>query len=478
MVKTKGLLVVGGLFLCLGLSIHSWLSAHEWSSEFDGTLSTLQGHKFQACGEGLNAFSNSVHKMVRSRCTTCHENNSGPATGPSFAIENVNLSYERIRRYVNFANIPSSYFVRKGGNQHCVAHGVNCEITHDDVLRELNAWWESGEKICPQNGKFFTGRVAIPAQLPNRDQGYTMMRWDLGSASPDFAGSVLEIEVQRFADRVDASPGGYRFRKPRLVARDYSLKIKDLKILINGKYDVLANAYVGIKQSVNAGPTGAVLSARPMIVIQDQAQGDEALISFEVLRKAAPVQCNATKLFSESVGKLVEVRNCRECHMAAGTAGNRMFPMDSDTNQLCADFLQRTDFNRPLSSASIEYAYKGVNGHLKVIPSLREVVPIWTNWIQAESAGRGKVTYREIAPLLVENKCVECHNPERLKGKLDLSRFPFTHRGSAEDQNQIVRVMIERMENRDDPMPSPPADMVNVESVEKFKTWLDDGLPE
>jgi hypothetical protein len=355
-------------------------AAVDWQTSFEPR---------DTCDQGLTAFQNSVHALVRERCVACHER--GP--GPAFAVPDVAQSYAHILRYVNFDDIPNSYFVTKGGNMHCQLYGVNCQTNQADVEAVLRGWWDAGEDSCPRKGRFFSEAVALPTELPSRQQGFVPMRWSLQTIDQSLLrGAVFEVEVQKFADAGQDAPGAYRFRKPRLASPDKHLRVENVKLLVNGKFDVLANAYTAIASSVtakaipSAGALGQpVLSAKPMIVPEDIAGADKIVVSFEVLQQESAARtCRAQTSFTQNVLPVVTARNCRGCHGdAAQVAGQRFF-MSADNGALCNEFLQRVDFNVLMNSPLIDYPLRGANDHARIIPRLDEVTPAWTDWIRAE----------------------------------------------------------------------------------------------
>ncbi len=477
-------LILAFAFVCSGCAGER--AAPGLSSEDQALLSTLGSHYLSPCEEGMAAFETTVHPFVRENCAGCHENEGGPAIGPSFAVEQVKKSYSRIRRLTNFADVDGSRFVEHGGNQHCATYGIECGITHEKVREVVMAWWEAGEKSC-RAGQVFTEPAPLPANLPYAvDGAYVPMRWPLDSLGTEFIGSVFEIEVQKFIDASEQGKGAYRFRRPRLLAAAQPLDIRTVRVLVNDKFDVAATVFEQIDQRVGAAPIPAsgepphpLLSSKPLLVIDDQGQAsDQIVISFErlSLAEAAP-SCAAFDEFEANVYPVMVARNCSGCH-GGGNAGSpdpaavARFDMNLDLPALCAAAVQRIDFHSAGTSVLIDFALRGVHGHPKVIPVVAEVVPAWTDWVESERKAQRPVTFAEHIVPLVEN-CMPCHSQAVETSGLTLETYPFKHKVMTE-QKEIVERMIKRLEDPFDPMP--PSGNLGAPVVDMVRLWMKDGL--
>jgi hypothetical protein len=356
------------------------------------------------CQAGVTAFTNSVHALIRTHCTHCHDVNADIRQGPPFAVADPADSYSRVSRLVNWDDPNSSYFITKGGNRHCVGYGYDCATGAPELEAALNSWWTSGESTCPRLGNFFTAQLPLPANLPVGRDNWVPMRFDLSNVDPSLDQALFEIEVQHFAAPADPSPGAYRFRKPRLASVLNPVHLKGIRVLVNGKWDSFADAYVPLEITVGSAPIPAdarkplphpVLSADPLIVTEDKPSGDVISIAFEGLNAVAQApRCKALTLYQSNVAPTLKARNCYYCH----SGGDQNLPGDDSNGALsrlsfagtdaalCSRLLQRVTPWNPQISPLISYPLKGSWEHPRIIPSVSEVSPSWTDWINAELA--------------------------------------------------------------------------------------------
>jgi hypothetical protein len=359
------------------------------------------GHQFDTCQAGVTAFTSSVHALIRTHCTHCHDVNADIRQGPPFAVADPTDSYGRVERLVNWDNLAQSYLVTKGGNRHCVGYGFDCQTGPDEIMAALNAWWSGGESTCPRLGNFFSDEVVLPAGLPTGADSWVKMRWDLSNIDPSLDGALFEVEAQQFAAPNGTVKGAYRFRKPRLASVLNPVHVKGIRILVNGKFDSFADEYVTVDQTVAAAPIPsdasaplphAVLSADPLIVSEDQGvAADKLSLGFDVLQAVAmPPKCKALPLYQKGVVPAINARNCYYCHGGGsqnlpGTEPARSrLSFAGDDAGLCAKLVQRATAWNPQISPLIAYPLKGAFEHPRIIPSVSEVFPGWTNWIAAE----------------------------------------------------------------------------------------------
>jgi hypothetical protein len=378
-----------------------------WSEQEVEKRRQVGGHVFRACDAGIAAFRTSVHSLIRARCVACHDVNATVRQGPPFAVADPAESYSRVERHVKWDDRPNSYLVIKGGNRHCVGYGFDCATGPEDLRAVVEQWWTGGESSCPRLGKYFTQPQKLPANLPTGRDSWVAMRFDLSEIDPSLDGAIFEIEVQHFAQPGDGLPGAYRFRKPRLASVLNPVRLKGIKVLINGKYDAFANGYVPLELTVGAAPIPAdpkiplphpVLSADPLIVAQDLASGDQISIAFDDLKAVAVVPgCRSLALYQKGVVPTLNARKCTYCH--GGNDPNEPPPTDPMMIQarkrlsfagndaaLCGKLLQRvTPWNHRISPL-IAYPLKGIYDHPRIIPSISEVSPGWLDWMAAELA--------------------------------------------------------------------------------------------
>src|SRR5262249_48872626 len=145
------------------------------------------------CVVGREAFEKTVYSYIRdsNRCVRCHRD-QGP--GPSFASDDVNTSYARLKRLANPQDPAKSTFVLFGGNDHC-----GCGVTPELLKNLVDDWWTGGENQCPQPGRYLSDVVPIP-ELGKAQSGWTELKIPLNRILDSLSGAYFQVEVENFAD--------------------------------------------------------------------------------------------------------------------------------------------------------------------------------------------------------------------------------------------------------------------------------------
>lgn len=342
------------------------------------------------CEAGHNAFRTTVFEKITRDCKGCHKGSHPQA--PAFASEDSSKSYPSLLRYVDFHHIERSVLTIRAGNDHCKLPNCNA-ASGREMATLIQQWWDQGEKDCKRNGKFFTQEIPIPTSLPADPAKFSLLRWDLSTVSTELKGTFLQVEAQQFIRATELNPGAYRFRRPRFIGGTRPLKVKDLKILINGKFDLLSNAYTSIDQTVSPQNTVheniyPVLSSHTLLVLQDLAEGDRVSASFEILSPSEPTECKAVEDFKERVYSTWKNENCFQCHGGPGVAGvlpaNTHFPMSGDLRSLCNSARQRLQWNMLVHSP----LWANASGKESEHPALKNVpdtLQAWAVWASKET---------------------------------------------------------------------------------------------
>ncbi len=335
------------------------------------------------CDLGIKAFETSVYKMVRSQCIACHE--TGP--GPTFAVADINASYARLINYVRFQNIPQSYLVKKGGNQHCKSYGVDCGVDFNRVTAEIQNWWSGGESQCPSTAKNRTEELEMPKNLAKGQ--HQTMKWDLGTVNPSLANNFLEVEVERFTEPANGQEGSFRFGRPRLMAGGSNLYFRALRFVQNGNLVAKADSYSWIERTIGRNES-PVISGAHQILIEEKSNADRVALAFDELSLVGPKKCLHQDVFEKNVYSAMVDRNCFACH-AGGPDKEKGIPlavknfdMSGTLDRLCGSSLARADSLFPTLSPLISYPLRRANGHPGIFASPGEVTPTWTDWIGSE----------------------------------------------------------------------------------------------
>ncbi|MBY0470560.1 hypothetical protein K2X30_05275 [bacterium] len=255
----------------------------------------------------VTAFQTGFYAAARARCVACH----GASQSPLFAVVNINAAYATSKTVVNFSNVPGSVILTKVRDGHC---GANCSTNGTEWTGFINTWRAAEvaagnitSAITPvqafaiaaqDNLKWVTGQIVLSGNLPSANSGdrFERIRFPLSNLSPedpDLAAAVVEIEIQKMID----GDGNrlYRIRNPRLASSVGMVQIKNIQVMINGRFDGIESAFADVDTLVTASaipsdPSAALhtmpLSNKEILVLQDRGAGDKISLGFEVLRKA------------------------------------------------------------------------------------------------------------------------------------------------------------------------------------------------
>ena len=333
-----------------------------------------------ACDTGFAAFEKTVFTKVRRDCVSCHDGRRSDA--PAFAVADSFRSYDMLSSYMNFSKIEDSLLVIRAGNSHC--GDENCDATSGKEMLEMTKqWWGSGEKSCERNGKVFTAALPLP-ELPAppekgvSETGFVTMRFDLATILAELKGVSFQIDIQDYMAQMGSVKGAYRVRAPRLVGGKGVVYLKDVKVLLNGKYDPVYNAYTQLEREVefvsysDAQTATPVLSSQAMIILKDGLAQPKLSISFVGLEVRRNTASCATAKFSQMVVPQLQKQQCAQCHQPAGkTIGEQIFDVTKKDEQVCKSAVQLTDSRFPRISALIEYPVQGLFGHPQVAETER-----------------------------------------------------------------------------------------------------------
>lgn len=331
------------------------------------------------CSSGLKAFETSVHALYRRDCLPCHDKGG---IGPGHGVADVEKSYDLTLSYVNWGNLSASKLIHKGGDQHCRLKpgnppGDQCVSTKADLVRELQKWWEEGQKDCPNFGNYVTpplNLLATPQWFP--------LSWQLGPLNPELFGVTLEMDIR-------AEGNAFLLRKPILKGLAFPVRMEKFYLILNG--EIIDSPFTFVKAiSMPEGEWGsAVLSSSTVTLPVEKLQGNRLAIGFDVLAKSEPITCKEKDFFKNEVLPGIEKRkNCYRCHggpeMEGEPVARSRFDMKVPEDTLCNSFLNRGNGRFLAYSPLIAYPLKGANGHPIAIPVESEVLPAWTNWLMAE----------------------------------------------------------------------------------------------
>lgn len=342
-----------------------------------------------ACDDGFEAFLTTVYKQVRQDCARCHDGTR--PTAPPFAVSDAMASYNMLLNYMNFSKPEASLLVVRAGNGHCGTSACE-EESGIEMAENAKTWWAQGENRCFRNGKYFTEEITLPANLPSPANGFMTLTFDLGQANPELKGTFVQLDVQDFQPASDSTPGAYRVKSPRFVGGRDAVRFKDIKVLLNGKYDPIYNAFTiedkktsfvatNLKAAAVATP---ILSGHSMIILKDTLTNPTMSISFVEVAPDQNTKCGAQDEFEKNVLPMMRTLNCATCHNQQGTvAGTQLLNMSRPINELCNISQELTNSSYPMSSAMISVPTRGLFGHPKISEKDNTAyVQVVKSWIQ------------------------------------------------------------------------------------------------
>ena len=325
----------------------------------------------QTCDSGLEAFQRTVYAKVRRDCAQCHDGRRPDA--PPFAVNDPLRSYETLVSYMNFSHLEESLLVIRAGNGHCGLE--NCEEDSGVEMQSLaSQWWNEGERACERNGRHFTAELPIPANLPMPDAGFATMTFDLGTVAESLRGVSVQIDIQNFLDPSASTKGAYRVRAPRIIGRaGKSVQLRDLKVLLNGKYDQIYNQFTTIEKTATTFPVGLsgvpgaspMLSASVMILLKDGLPNPKLSLSFmELQATSEAAACPNEPFFNAQLKPAFQRYNCASCHNSNGDkVGLRAFNAGAEADPFCRMSGQLVDPKLIMTSPLVKLPVQGQLGH-------------------------------------------------------------------------------------------------------------------
>ncbi|MGE9271437.1 MAG: c-type cytochrome domain-containing protein, partial [Verrucomicrobiales bacterium] len=93
-----------------------------------------------------------------------------------------------------------------------------------------------------------------------------------------------------------------------------------------------------------------------------------------------------------------------------------------------------------------------------------------------------KVTFDEHVFPIFERSCLNCHNPEKTRGGLDLSSYRGTLKGSSGgkivEAGELSSSLITVVRHQGEPVMPPEGDAIPNEEITVLEAWIQGGLLE
>lgn len=230
----------------------------------------------------ISAFESSVYPITVQRCALCHAS----LQRPYHSSPTVKTAHDEIlnNAKVDFSNPTSSRLVLKLEEGHnCWG---NCSSNADEMLTAVNQWKEaldaaSEEEDMPTAEETITltteESITVEELLPagTTSAVVTFQLNDLGVTGQ------LRFNIENFDLYT------YKISNLRITTTNSSVLVKNIKILINGKFNPQHSSYTTIDRTVSSGTT--TLSSYAMLMLKDLGNDmDRLQVSFETLEPVTP----------------------------------------------------------------------------------------------------------------------------------------------------------------------------------------------
>jgi hypothetical protein len=218
------------------------------------------------CEDGVEAFSKTLHPQLVINCSSCHGEGGSSA---KHSVSNSREAYTLARKFVDFSQIQNSKFYKKVSRAHWLDYDSDAKgMTVSQIDSLLQAWWQEGEKNCPSPFGFETRPIAVPDNIPDRASGnYIKLSFDLGETKPIFKNCYFDIEAQIFLEKTSAVPRSYRFRDPRIHCKNGSLRLNQIRIILDGSTQSFENVYDDLNLDIGASDDLQLLSNELLIAM-------------------------------------------------------------------------------------------------------------------------------------------------------------------------------------------------------------------
>jgi mono/diheme cytochrome c family protein len=119
----------------------------------------------------------------------------------------------------------------------------------------------------------------------------------------------------------------------------------------------------------------------------------------------------------------------------------------------------------------------------RAVSSLIRTLPVLMAFLTGRAVAEDKVTYQDNVLPIFENNCAKCHNPDKLKGDLDLTSFSALLRGGSSgpavvsgdpDASRLHR----SVNHLEDPEMPPKSSKLPEKDLAAIKAWIKGGLLE
>jgi len=256
------------------------------------------------CPQGLEAFSQGLHKKLRKDCAYCH---GGQGPGPSHSVEDPKASYKMIKSLLNLSSpiklegLSESKFITTGGNNHCASMGVECNTSSEELMSLVKPWIAVEIKSCSvATTKLITSEktsVLTKGKVTLKIPGYDQVQ----------AQAILDTHVAS-----DQGKGYVKIKNLKICHPNAQVTVRGIKILVDGEEDNYATlkerTFEPCNQELN--PETLLFSAQNSPTT-GQSQIQVSVDSIEVQEISST--CKYSQQYNEVIAPMIQ-SSCLECH--------------------------------------------------------------------------------------------------------------------------------------------------------------------
>jgi hypothetical protein len=223
----------------------------------------------------VNLFETTVYPLLRQRCINCHR-----TTSPRHAQDDVFAAHTVIHDYnlVNMTNTAASRLVTRlqNDNHHCWSG--NCSNSANQMKAVIDQWKNAlaDAQLPSSNDPLKTAQSLTAIELvAGNVSAEGILSFNLSSNLGVNAPVTLQLKFRIFDDY------SYLFYEPRIMASALKIRIKNMKLLINGQYNPQNSAYTVVNLTTNGN---TLLATHSLLALKDQGNAiDRFSFAFEIL---------------------------------------------------------------------------------------------------------------------------------------------------------------------------------------------------
>lgn len=248
-------------------------------TDSSGTTGTT-GYSETASSEDI--FEATLFPLLRQRCTGCHDNNNNNQNFPGHANSDPSFAHTVItdQLLVDFDNMPGSRLVTRLSQDMHQCWNNNCTTSANQMQAAIQAWSDGLDDSMPPppvdtDAKVTTESDTLQNVLAGTNNN-AVLNFNVSGLLETNQTVTFRVRVMVYDDY------SYKFWEPELITPGVSVRVKNIKLRINGYYNPQNSAYTIVDRV--ASPGNYDLASHALVALMDQgASIDKVSFEFEVL---------------------------------------------------------------------------------------------------------------------------------------------------------------------------------------------------